>query len=278
MARARRPVVALLTDFGGADGYAGVLKGVVLSLCPGAEVVDLCHGIAPGDIAGGALVLDEARDHFPGGTVFCAVVDPGVGTDRRALAAAAGGRFFVGPDNGLLAPCLDADPAARARAIDASRLGAREPGRGRPSATFHGRDLFAPAAAALAAGRPLARLGPAAGEVRRVEGFRATRRGGRLEGRVLKVDRFGNLVTSVTAADLDEGFHGIPFATLDIRVAGVLVDEVAESYGLARPGVPFAYMGSGGRVEVGVPGASAAERLRAGPGATVEIERRGGRR
>lgn len=273
MPAARSPVVTLTTDFGEADAYVASMKGVLLSLCPRARVVDVTHALDPGDLLGAALVLGEARRWFPPRTVHVVVVDPGVGTDRRALAARAGGQYFVGPDNGVLAPVLAADPGASIRSLEspAFRLPAL-------SATFHGRDLFAPAAARLAAGRRLEAAGPAVQDPVRLEGFEARRTRGRIEGAVLRVDRFGNLVSSVTAEDLGNSFPGVPFPTLDIRVGGRRVDETAATYGHARPRIPFALLGSGGRLEVAVRDGSAAAALGVGRGTEVTVERRGGRR
>jgi S-adenosylmethionine hydrolase len=146
------------------------------------------------------------------------------------------------------------------------------------SATFHGRDVFAPAAARLADGARFERSGPLLEAPVALADYEATRRGGGLDGCVLRVDRFGNLITSIRERDLDDVFAGVPFATLDISVAGTRVDESARTYGLARPGLPFAYMGSAGRLEVGVPGGSAATVLGARGGSEVLVRRRGGRR
>jgi S-adenosylmethionine hydrolase len=267
------PVLAFLTDFGEEDAYVASMKGVALGICPRARLVDVTHAVAPGDLLGAAMVLDDARRWLPEGTVFVVVVDPGVGTERRALAARAGGRFFVGPDNGVLWPALAADARARVREIRSPRFRLKS-----VSDTFHGRDLFAPAAAALAAGRRLEAAGPAAADPARLEGFFPERRGARLEGRVLRVDRFGNLVTSVRAEDLEAAFGSVPFPTLDIRLGGRLVDETARTYGLARAGVPFALLGSGGRLEVALRDGSAAAALSARRGDPVTVERRGGRR
>lgn len=273
MPAARAPVLAFATDFGDGDAYAASLKGVALTLCPRARIVDITHGIEPGDLLGGALVVEEARRWFPKGTAFVVVVDPGVGTDRRAVAARSGGQFFVGPDNGVLWPCIAADPGARVHEIrsPAFRLPA-------VSETFHGRDVFTPAAVRLASGRRLESAGPRVEDPVRLPGFEADRRGGSLRGQVLRVDRFGSLVTSVTRRDLDMAFDETPFSTLDIRVGGRRVDETARTYGLARPGVPFALLGSGGRLEIAVRDGSAAAALSCGRGMPVTVERRGGRR
>jgi len=273
MPPARAPVLTFTSDFGEADGYAAAMKGVALSLCPRARLVDVTHAIEPGDLPGAALVVEEASRWFPPGSVHVVVVDPGVGTERRALAVKAGGRFFTGPDNGVLWPVIEADPGARVHSITARTFRLPE-----VSATFHGRDVFTPAAARLASGRPLSSAGPRVPDPVRLPGFRCERRGGRLEGSVLRVDRFGNLVTSVRERDLEAAFDRVPFATLDVRVGGRRVDETAATYGLARPGVPFALVGSGGRLEIALRDGSAAAALGVGRGVEVTVERRGGRR
>lgn len=261
------PIVTLTTDFGGSDAYAAAMKGVILSRCPRARIVDISHGIAPGDLLGAALVLEDARPFFPRGTVHLVVVDPGVGTDRRAIAAKSSGQWFVGPDNGVLWPALFADPKSEVRVLPV-------PAGAAP--TFHGRDVFAPAAAVLAKGkRP---KGTRVADPVRLDGFFCDRHGGRLEGQVLRVDRFGSLVTNIRRADLDLAFDGVPFETLDIRVGSTRIDESARTYGLARPGVPFALLGGGGRVEIAVRDGSAAAMLGEGRGAPITVERRGGRR
>jgi len=273
MAARSPPVIAFVTDFGESDAYVAAMKGVALSRAPRARLVDVTHAIEPGDLLGAALVLEEARPWFPAGTVFVVVVDPGVGTERRALAGRAHGRSFVGPDNGVLWPALGSDAKARVHSIVVP-----PPGCNGVSDTFHGRDVFAPAAAALAAGARLDRLGPAVKDPIRLRGFDARRSHGALEGQVLRVDRFGNLVTSITRSDLEATFAGVPFETLDVRVGGRLVDEVARTYGEARRGPAFCLVGSGGRLEVAVRDGSAAAALRLGRGAEVTVARRGGRR
>jgi len=259
--------ITLTTDFGGADAYVAAMKGVLLTRCPTARIVDLSHGIEPGDLLGAALVVEDARPYFPKGTVHVVVVDPGVGTDRRAIVAKSSGQWFVGPDNGVLWPAIFADPKSEVRSI---------PIPASASATFHGRDVFAPAAAAIAAGKRVA--GRRIDEPVRLDGFFCDRHGSRIEGQVLRVDRFGNLVTNIRQADLDMAFEGVPFETLDLRVGSTRIDETARSYGLARPGVPFALIGSGGRVEISVRDGSAATMLGEKRGASITVERRGGRR
>lgn len=273
MPRTRPPLVTLTTDFGTADAFVASMKGVALGLAPDLRLVDVSHDIDPGDLHGAAQVVEEASRWFPPGTVHCVVVDPGVGTERLAVAVRAGGQLFVGPDNGVLRPVADRDPGAVWRVLRSPRLHLEE-----VSNTFHGRDVFMPAAVRLATGARFHRAGPVLDEPVVLDGYEATHRGGNLEGRVLRVDRFGNLITSLRERDLDGVFSGIPFSTLEIHVGGTRVDEVATTFGLARPGVPFAYMGSAARLELAVNGGSAAAALGARAGTEVTVRRRGGRR
>jgi S-adenosylmethionine hydrolase len=192
MAMDPRPaVVSLTTDFGAADHFVGVMKGVVLAINPLAALVDITHGVPPQDVAAGAYQLSNACRHFPAGTVHVAVVDPGVGTDRRAIVLAAGGMLFVAPDNGLLTPFLD---EAGARLFEI-----REPGflADAPSPTFHGRDVFAPAAAHLSLGVPPERLGPPAVDPVRLPHPAPSIDGTTIHAHVLHVDRFGNVVLDI---------------------------------------------------------------------------------
>src|SRR5712692_4713154 len=187
-----RPVIALLTDFGMRDHYVGTMKGVMLGICPEATFVDISHDVPPHDVMAGALELAAAYRFFPAGTVFLVVVDPGVGSSRRGLAAEAGDYKFVAPDNGVLTPMID-DHHPR-RVVELSE---RRYARATVSRTFEGRDRFAPAAAWLAKGIELAALGRAAGAIHLVEIPRATLDGGRIGGEVLRVDHFGNLITNI---------------------------------------------------------------------------------
>ncbi|HKB49078.1 MAG TPA: SAM-dependent chlorinase/fluorinase, partial [Ktedonobacterales bacterium] len=185
-------LITLLTDFGSRDGYPGVMKGVILGIVPGAALVDLTHAIAPQDVVGAAWVLHTAWRYFSLGTIFLCVVDPGVGSTRRPIALAAGDRFFVGPDNGLFSYVLAAAPPDEAVALDVPRFHLPD-----PSATFHGRDIFAPCAAHLARGIPLGKLGSAIAVASLVT-FALPRpvwQEDMLHGHVLHVDRFGNLIT-----------------------------------------------------------------------------------
>src|SRR5687767_6797222 len=189
------PIIAFLTDFGTRDHYVGAMKGAALGICPDATLVDITHDVPPQDVLTGALELSAACPYFPAGTVFVAVVDPGVGTTRRGIAAQAGGFRFVAPDNGLLTVVLrDLGPAT---VVDLTNP---RYGRDRVSRTFEGRDRFAPAAGWLAAGIELSSLGTPVHERIELKVPGSAVSGDRLWGEVLLVDRFGNLVTSIDRA------------------------------------------------------------------------------
>lgn len=288
-------VVTLLTDFGTADGYVGEMKGVLLERAPRARLVDVSHAVARGDVRAGAWALWRVWARFPVGTVHLVVVDPGVGSDRAAVAVRVAGRWFVGPDNGLLTRVLadgGAGAAGAAGAAGTSGAGAAagaaaapgavsrsaiqelrvlEPGRIglRPlSDTFHGRDLFAPAAAHLAAGRDPEGLGPPGDRERlvRLEApppERPGAGGGRIRGRVVHVDRFGNLVTDVPADWLPE--------RPEVQVGGRRVVGLSRSFDEVPVGAPLLTRGSVGTLEISVRDGSAAELLSAGRGAEVTV-------
>jgi S-adenosyl-L-methionine hydrolase (adenosine-forming) len=224
-----RPIVTLLTDFGTADGYVGEMKGVMLTANPEILIVDVSHDVAPQDTEGARLAIARYWRRYPPGTVHAVVVDPGVGTTRAAIAVQSEGRFLVGPDSGILSPALLAR-SARTVSIPVSRTA---------SPTFHGRDVFAPAAAALSAGAALESLGPPMAEpiVRRtVEPHRLG--DGRIAGEVIHIDRFGNAVTNLLAP------HGGK-----VEVAGRTLDLV-RTYADGAPGDYVALIGSTGLVEV----------------------------
>src|SRR5438132_166772 len=190
--RMSRPVIALLTDFGTRDHYVGTMKGVALGICSDATLVDITHEVPPHDVLAGALELAASYRFFPSGTIFLVVVDPGVGSLRRALAADAGEYRFVAPDNGVLSVALDETPARRVVELTERRYA-----RPTVSRTFEGRDRFAPAAAWLAKGIELSALGRQAGSVRRIDVPQPHIEGDRITGEVLRVDRFGNLITNI---------------------------------------------------------------------------------
>jgi hypothetical protein len=262
------PVIALLTDFGLRDPYAGAMKGAILSTCPGATLVDVTHEVPAHDVAAGALALDAAFRHFPAGTVFVAVVDPGVGSDRRPIAARAGQWLFVAPDNGLLTHVLDADPSARVHVIADAGL-FRAP----TSPVFHGRDLFGPVAARLACGLPLEQVGPAVADPVRLELPPKTRTAGGWSGAVLHADRFGNLTTNILERDVAALAAGALDALEVLLGAEVL--PLVRSYSDVPPGRPCALVGSSGRLEIAVREGRADTLPGAGEGARVVVRRAG---
>jgi len=240
-------VITLLTDFGTTDGYVAEVKGTLLSRAPGAVLVDVTHDVPPGDIRTAQVVLGRVWHRFPPGTVHFCVVDPGVGGPRVALALAAGGHRFVGPDNGVFTEVLR---EARAVAL---------PIPPDASPTFHGRDVFAPAAAALAAGVPLSSLGPPVEPHARLPLPRPRTEGSFMVGEVLLADRFGNLITN------------LPSASGIVEVGGQAVGPVRRTFADVAPGAAVAYVGSGGTIEVAVRDGSAALRFGAGGGTVVRL-------
>ena len=259
------PIVTLTTDFGTRDPYAAAVKGVLLARCPGARVVDLTHEIAPRDIVEGALFLAQAAPWYPAGTVHLAVVDPGVGTGRRPLAAQAGGHLFVAPDNGLLELVLRrlGPDGAEARVIDPARLAGGRPA----SATFHGRDVFAPAAAALACGLPLDAIGPEAGPVAALGFPRPSGVAGEVRGEIVHVDRFGNLISNIDGPSLG----GSP--CLGVEIGGRALGAPLRHLRRRGAGQVLALWNSAGLLEVAVRDGSAAAVLGAGRGARITARR-----
>lgn len=246
---AQAPVITLLTDFGTADGYVAEMTGVIVSLAPDARIVDVSHDIPPQDIARARLTLSRYWRRFPRGTIHVVVVDPGVGTPRAALAAESDGRFLVGPDNGVLSPAIVQDQSVVVQ-LDVPRDA---------SATFHGRDVFAPTAARLARGEPLEVLGRRHGSPVVLRTPAPVRSGdGGVSGEVIAIDRFGNAITNLDAAASDT-----------IVVAGRVV-PVVRTYADVEVGRICALVGSAGLLEVAVRDGSAARALGIEVGAAVE--------
>ena len=259
-----RPVVALLTDFGTRDHYASAMKGVVLGLCPEVTLVDITHDIDPHDVLAGALELAAAFRYFPDGTIFLVVVDPGVGSARRPLAAEAGGYRFVAPDNGVLS--LVFREAAPTRVVE---LTERKYARPSVSRTFEGRDRFAPAAAWLAKGLELSALGRTLTAWTTLDVPEPVVTDAQIVAEVLRVDRFGNLITNLDRRTF-ERFAG---ADIEISVGTPAVRKVVATYADAAPGSVCALFGSSEHLEVAVNGGSAAERLQLARGARVTVVR-----
>jgi S-adenosylmethionine hydrolase len=260
-----RPVIALLSDFGTRDHYAGTMKGVVIGICPDVTLIDITHDITPHDVVEGALQLAASYRFFPSGTIFLAIVDPGVGSSRRGIAAEAGDYRFVAPDNGVLTAVLRELPPKRVVELTERRYA-----RPTVSRTFEGRDRFAPAAAWLAKGIQLSALGRTVTAYQHLDLPVADIKDTLLSGVVLLVDRFGNLVSNVERRTFEAFTHGQP---VSLRVAGRPIAGVVATYADIRAGEVCALFGSTDHLEFAVNGGSAAEMLGVERGAAVEIER-----
>lgn len=259
-----RPVIAFLTDFGTRDHYVGAMKGAALTICPDATLVDITHDIDPQDVLGGALELAAACPYFPPGTVFVAVVDPGVGSPRRGIAAAAGGHSFVAPDNGLLTLPLRG-AGARIVSLTNPRYA-----RDTVSRTFEGRDRFAPAGAWLAAGADVSELGDPVRDPVLIEIPAPVLDGSTVHGVVLRVDRFGNLVTNIERPTLDRLAAG---GRITVTIGSRTHIPVAGTYADVREGAICALVGSTDRLEIAVAHGSAAALVGAARGAPVVVTR-----
>ncbi len=254
------PTVTLLTDFGTRDVYAGVMRGVISNLAPEARIVDLTHEVAPQAVADAAFLLDSAAPYFPWGTIHVAVVDPGVGSERRIICARSSRATYLAPDNGLLTRVLERDPPASLVSVENAELFLP-----RVSSTFHGRDVFAPVAAHLARGLDPRRLGPEVDAIQPLALPRA-RAGapGRIEGEVIYIDHFGNLITNVPTPALPE--------VLELAIgAAVVPGPVCGSYVERDEGELLLIGGSSGLLEISVNAGSARDRLGARRGDAVRL-------
>lgn len=257
-------LVALITDFGLSDWFVGEMKGAMLSSCPGTTIVDVTHHVAPGDIRSGAFTLSACYRTFPERTAFCVVVDPEVGSNRKAICADTGKYLFVGPDNGVLSWVFAQEETVRIRTIDNSeffRCGA-------VSATFHGRDIFGPVAAHLAQGAPLVSVGAESVDYVKIPFPLPVVRDNSITTEALAVDRFGNVVTSVSG-DERPILHG---RKVRLSVDGTVSDLVYDEYFSAvPPGEALCYYGASGYLELGVNGGSAAQRFGLTAGRSIEL-------
>lgn len=259
-------IVTLLTDFGTADYFVGAMKGAVLSVNPAAVIVDITHEAPAHDVEAGAFTLLAAFASFPAGTIHVAVVDPGVGSSRRPLVVEAAGHLFVGPDNGLFGHVYERAGEFRATHLTNDRYFRRE-----VSATFHGRDLFAPVAGALSLGLDPAALGPRVEDVVRLPTSKPRRLAdGRLEAAVIHVDRFGNLITNLAPEDLtEESVRRGATLSVGAREIKTFRRFYADEAGGADE--PFVIPGSAGLLEISVNRASAARLLDARRGQKIYV-------
>ena len=256
------PIITLLTDFGTSDAFAGIMKGVIFGIHPAARVVDLTHAVPPQQVLPAALLLRSAAPFFPPQTIHVVVVDPGVGSGRRALLIETAHGLFIGPDNGVLS--LAAPPAGR-RGVRhlTNEAFFRHP----VSQTFHGRDVFAPVAAHLSRGAAPPDCGPLVDSIIELTVPAVRHAPQRLTGEVIYVDHFGNLVTNIDA----EALATFPVRTLSVTIHNTQVAGPVDAYAVVSPGTPLAIVGSWGVLEIAVRNGSAADTFAAGPGMPVSV-------
>ena len=272
--------IALLTDFGTRDPYVGVMKGVIQSIAPGAPLIDLSHSVLPQNVRQAAFMLMTAYHYFPVGTVFLVVVDPGVGSSRRALIVEADGYTFIAPDNGVLSYVLRETDATKSFLLENRDFQLKT-----VSTTFHGRDVFAPAAAHTASGRSPAEFGSAVSEIVQLPDPKLQRVADRLFGEVIYADHFGNLITSIGRLQWDS--HDLQLrpafgqqidkVRFDVRRASVTIrdrqiESVQRTYSESPAGMLVALVGSSGFLEVAINQGSAAAVLGAEAGDVIEVQ------
>ncbi len=243
-----QPIITLTTDFGLSDGYVGAMQGVILNICPTATIINISHQVPPQNIQAGAFVLYQMFDYYPARAIHCVVVDPGVGSQRRAVAARTGHGIFVGPDNGVLSLVLGASPVIEAFTLTNPKY--QLPA---ASATFHGRDIFAPACAHIAAGVSLSQFGPPASNLT-ITKFGAELNKGQC--RVIHIDHFGNLILDITAQDVSRP------EDIRFQAGGFTIKSLSRTFADVPDGELLAYIGSNrSHVEIAVRNGNAAKAL-----------------
>ena len=260
MERQVRPIV-LLTDFGLTDHYVGVMKGVILSLHPQAQIIDLSHEIEPQDIASAQILLQNAHAYFPKKSIFVSVVDPGVGTDRPILGVETEEQIFLAPDNGLLG-FLGKSPSLRRIVQIQDEKYFRTP----VSDTFHGRDIFAPVAAHLSLGTPLKKMGTETKSLSQLDIPGPIVSNGEITGRVTAIDRFGNLITDISKEMIPEGTQIV------ISIGKTKIKGLSRNYAGQKEKKPLALIGSDGMVEISINQGNAAKQLALSVGTPVRIQ------
>jgi len=266
-------IITITTDFGTEDAYVAAMKGTMLSIAPAAQLVDVTHQIAPQDVMESAFVLQSAQPYFPEGTVHLVVVDPGVGTERRAVALRHDGHWYVGPDNGVFPLVLDGEPPDAVVELDDPAAWRTEA----PSATFHGRDIFSPAAAHLAAGRSLDALGSPVESLEPLRWAQPTTDAGTVQGWVVHVDHFGNCITNIRrstlrdALDLEARPSPEALPPLKAYAGTTVLESLSSTYGDVAEEEPLLLFGSTGYLEVSVNGGNAAERLDIRKGDSIKL-------
>ena len=258
------PLITLTTDFGLADHYVGTMKGVILNRCPQARLVDICHEITAFSIYSGAYTIDQAAPYFPAGTVHVIVIDPGVGTSRKPILMKALGQYFIAPDNGVLSLVAARGGARRVWEIKNPKFWLDS-----PSSTFHGRDIFAPTAAALASGAAHeSEIGPAIEDMELLPDLESKQVKERVwQGKLLSVDRFGNAVTNFKIAE----FADVRSREFTLMVNFHRITSFQETFGNGSRDECFVYAGSSGYLEIGMNQESAARFLNAKPGEGITL-------
>ena len=261
------PIITLLTDFGTTDYFVGTVKGVILSANPAAQIVDITHEIPPQDVEAAAFTLLAAHASFPSGTIHVAVVDPGVGSSRRAIGIKVRGQFFIGPDNGIFSYVCDGASPEVFQITNQKYF--RQP----TSATFHGRDIFAPVAAAIASGVEPAELGTPITDLIKLPALAPiTTRDGKIKGRIIHIDRFGNCITNVTRDERPDDLIG---SGASLRIKGKTVSSFRKFFAEKPAGREklFGILGSAGFLEIAVTNGSAAKLLKAKRGDGVVVSK-----
>ena len=264
-------IITLITDFGLDDEYVGLMKGVILSLHPSATIVDITHRIEPQDIVQAAYALHASYHYFADGSIHLIIVDPGVGGKRAIVAAKMKGHVFVAPDNGVLTLLFGEGEVDECIRVDNPEYFLKS-----VSQTFHGRDIFAPVAAHVARGVPLNRIGTPTARDRlvRLTGLKSCRSSnGEISGKVVTIDHFGNLITNISAHELQDYCHGKPGRTPQVRIGNLVISGLSSTYEGVEASKPLALIGSRGYLEIAVNTGNANKHLNVqkGDGVTVVI-------
>jgi S-adenosyl-L-methionine hydrolase (adenosine-forming) len=259
-----QPIITLTTDYGTNDHLVGTVKGVILKINPDVTIVDITHNVMPFDVLDGALAIGSAYKYFPSKTVHLVIVDPGVGTERRPLLVSGEQQFFVGPDNGVFSLVYEKEERITVRHVTAEHYFLNP-----VSKTFHGRDVFAPVAAWLTKVWQTPSFGEEITEYARFSLPKPKAADGAVKGVILRVDAFGNLMTNLTPADLPEKM--LKNGAIKMQVAHKEIGKMVETFAQGEAGVPVAFLGSSGFIEIAVNKGSAAKQLGVGRGIAVTV-------
>jgi len=258
-----REVITLITDFGTRDGYTGIMKGVILKINPLVRLVDISHEVSPHDIFEAGFILKNSYRYFPEGSIHLVVVDPGVGSKRRAILVEAGDHFFIGPDNGVFTFIYESEKIKKVVELTNKRYFLPH-----ISNTFHGRDIFAPAAAYLSKGTPLEDLGTIFNDVVRFDIPKPETERGIIKGVVLHVDRFGNLISNIPEVLFREL---VGKGIYEISIGGKVLGDIKGSYSEVKKEQTLALFGSSGYLEISVRGRDAQEKLKVNKGSEIKV-------